>query len=87
MADNFRDFQPSLSSPIEGGAFAITPNDNSDLPQTTLQIYATGAGNIAAVFKSGNTGTFPVASGDLRDVRIKRVLATGTTATGLYGFY
>lgn len=87
MVDDYGYFAPSLSSPIEGG-FTITPDDNADLPHVTRQIYVTGnAGNISVVWRNGTTSLEPVQTGDVLDWRIKRVMATGTTATGLRGYY
>lgn len=87
MADKFAGYMPGLTSPIIGG-FAITPNDSTDLPYVTRQIRVTGnAGNIVVVWSSGETTTEPVQTGDILDWRIVRVLATGTAATGLRGYY
>lgn len=67
----------------------ITPNDSTDLTDVYkyLVIGATG-GNISvdAVGGSVTAAIFPVTAGGVFDlVRVKRVRATGTTATPIYG--
>lgn len=87
MADRFQSMNASLVSPLIG-AFPITPDDSNDLPEVTRQIRITGsAGNIAVVWSGGLETIEPVSAGDVLDWRIVRVKATGTTATGLRGYY
>jgi hypothetical protein len=87
MPDTYQSYSSSLTAPLLG-AFPITPNDNADLPNDTRQVRVTGSGGaLAAIWKDGQTRTTPVQAGDILDWRLVRVLATGTTATGLWGFY
>jgi hypothetical protein len=87
MSDTYSHHMPGLSSPLIGG-FAITPNDAADLAVATRQIRVTGtAGQIAVIWIGGDETIEPVAAGDVLDWRIQRVKATGTTATGLRGYY
>ena len=77
----------TINSPLIG-AFPITPSDVADLPNNTRQIRVTGtAGNLACLWQDGQTRTIPVLANDILDWRVSRVLSTGTTATGLWGFY
>ena len=76
----------NLRDPLVG-AFAITPNDTTDLIRETREIYVGGAGNISVVWQTGDTTTEPVAAGERLPWRVTRVRATGTTATGIRGFY
>lgn len=86
MTDAFGNQSPGLSSPL-GYGFAITPSDTADLPQVTRQLRVTGSsGNLAATWLNGLQSVEPVFTGDVLDWRISRVLATGTTATGLRGY-
>jgi hypothetical protein len=86
MPDPFSAHSPGLSSPLAIG-FAISPADGADLPYVTRQIRVTGAaGNLAVVWTSGLQTVEPVFTGDVLDWRVTRVLATGTTATGLRGY-
>ena len=65
-------------------AFPITPNDNSDLPVRTRWLLVSSAGNIKITLSSGTAVTIPIPVGCF-PIRIDRVHATGTTATGLAG--
>lgn len=87
MSDPLKNYTAGLSSPLTH-AFVIAPSDSADLPFVTRQIRVTGTGgNIVVVWAGGEETTEPVAAGDVFDWRIKRVKSTGTTATGLRGYY
>ena len=87
MSDVYANLSSALTSPLIG-AFVIAPSDDTDLAQTTRQLRITGnAGNVAVIWLSGVETVEPVNAGDLLDWRIRRVKATGTTATGLRGYY
>jgi hypothetical protein len=86
MPDVFAYHTPGLSAPL-ATAFAITPNDSTDLPAITRQLRITGAaGNVVVVWMDGTETTEPVQAFETLDWRIRRVKATGTTATGLRGY-
>jgi hypothetical protein len=85
MTDIYAGQHNGMTGPLVRG-FPITPNDSADLVNVTRQIYAGTAGNIAVVWIDGAQTIEPVAAGERLDWRIRRVLATGTTATGLRGF-
>jgi hypothetical protein len=85
MPDRFQYSTPSLSGPATH-AFAVTPNDSTDLSETTRALYVGAAGSVAAVMASGASVSFgSVASGTVLPVRVARVLATGTTASAILG--
>ena len=85
MPDRFATTQPSLSGPASSG-FAVVPSDSIDLPETTRAIYVGTAGDIALRMLTGETLTLAnVQPGSLFPLRVTRVLATGTTATGIAG--
>lgn len=85
ILDNFQDHQGGLTGPICGG-FDVTPNDSVDLAQMTRGVMVATAGDMAAVLKNGDVITLPgLAPGVIYPLRIARVLATGTTATGIKG--
>jgi hypothetical protein len=82
--------------PIESpavGAFAITPSNATVFDGTGGKIpprslYVGGAGNVAVVMLNGTSVTFSgVAAGTTLPIRVKQVLATGTTATMILGLY
>jgi len=86
MADKFANNQSSLDSTGEYH-FLITPADGSDLGTIPRAIYCGTAGNLVLRDKGGTDCTYAVLAGQYVMFRAYRVLATGTTATGLIGIY
>lgn len=83
--DIFRTNSYGITWPSEH-AFAITPNDDADLPFVTRGIYIGGAGNVRVTTLGGETVDYKnLAVGMTHEGRIKRVHATGTTATDIVG--
>lgn len=68
-------------------AFAITPNDGADLAVFTRGLYIGVAGDVVVdMVDSGASITFTaLAAGVIHPLRVKRVRATGTTATNIVG--
>lgn len=66
-------------------AVAVTPNDDVDLPFRTLALQATETAGVVNVHMAGSTTpvSLYLAQGEPLRVRVDRVLATGTTATGI----
>ena len=85
ILDIFEDHHNGFTGPICGG-FDVTPSDAADLPQMTRGVVVASAGDLAVVQKSGDGVTLPALSpGVIYQIRIARVLATGTTATAIKG--
>lgn len=61
--------------------FPVNPNDGTDLPTTPKALLVAVAGNLAVRGSSGTTVTIPVVVGQIVPLRVRRVMATGTTAT------
>lgn len=73
-----------LSSLTADTAAAVTTSDTA--ANIFTRLYIGGAGNVAVVTEAGNTVTFSaVPVGTFLDIRVKQVLATGTTATNIVG--
>ena len=73
-----------LHRDIIGQAHRLRPFH--DLPQMTRGVMVGSAGDVAVVLKSGDAITLPALSpGVIYPLRIARVLATGTTASGIKG--
>ncbi|OXM83966.1 spike base protein, RCAP_Rcc01079 family [Paenibacillus rigui] len=70
-------------------AVVVTPNDSADLTGgATLAIYIGGSGNVKADMADGSTVTFNALSvGIVHPLSVRRVYATGTTATNIVGLY
>lgn len=74
---------------------AVTPSDSTDLQafggaMTCRAFYANGAGTVAYQDAQGSAATLSIGSngvGQLVWIRAKRILATGTSATGIFACY
>ena len=67
---------------------AVTPSDSVDLPQDhrgpSRALTVTGAGNVSVNLNGGGTAVLTgLAAGQTLWISVARVLATGTTATGI----
>lgn len=64
-------------------AAAITPSDSADLPQFSV-VFVGAGGNVKVTTAQGSAVTFTgVNAGSVLPVRVRRVWATGTTATSM----
>lgn len=87
MADSFQSWRAGLESPAEYAA-SVTPNDSTDLAQSTRGIYVGATGDLKVDTVGGSTITFVgLAAGIIHPIRAKRVYSTGTTATSIVGVY
>ncbi len=85
MTDRFDKHASSLESPATG-AFVITPDDNTDLPETTRAIYVGTAGDLDLRMLDGQDIIFSgIPAGMILPVRATRVRLTATTATDIIG--
>jgi hypothetical protein len=66
-------------------AYDVTPNDSTDLPSgDTRALYVGGSGNIVIVTAGSTEVTLlNVQAGAILPIRVSRVKATNTTATGI----
>ncbi|CAH1205630.1 hypothetical protein PAECIP111893_02382 [Paenibacillus plantiphilus] len=81
---------PTFTNSSARDAVAITPNDGADLAKyPTKGIYVGVAGDIRVDLIDGTAPvTFKdVSKGSIFPVAVKRVYATGTTATDIVGVY
>jgi len=63
---------------------AVTPSDSTDVtPTTGKRIYVGGSGNLTMQGSNGTAATFAVTAGQILPITAKRIMATGTTATGI----
>lgn len=68
------------------GMVAVTPSDSKDLDFVVSGIEVEVTGDVAMVCANGMSITRELTAGRIYPVRVKKVLATGTTATGIYGY-
>jgi subtilisin family serine protease len=83
MSNPFADRTPSLSGPATD-ILPVTPNDGVDLAHVALALYVETAGTVSLVTVAGGTRSVGVASNSILPVGVRRVRATGTTATGIH---
>ena len=84
--DNISRLHTSMSSPAENG-FLVTPNDGANLSETTKAILLGVAGDLQVTLsgmKDGTSIVLPCPAG-YNPLRVARVWATSTTATGIVG--
>lgn len=70
-------------------AFAISPNDNTDLAVVTRGLYVGATGDVVVILDADSSAvTFVgLAAGIIHPLAVKRVKSTNTTATGIIGVY
>ncbi|MCV6576261.1 MAG: hypothetical protein OIF58_11050 [Cohaesibacter sp.] len=85
MADEFELYRSSLESPGWNGE-EITPSDSVNLTTTCRAFWVGGAGDVVVEMASGKELTFENAMGWM-PIRVKKIKATGTTATGIVGVW
>lgn len=85
----FFSYAPNLTTPLDH-IQEVTPADGTDLalpngdPLVSRAIYVGVSGDVSVVTNGGEIVTVPaLAAGIWHGMRVKRVRATGTTATGI----
>ncbi len=84
--DEFSNLTPDLTSPATA-IEEIIPDDQAELSAVTRAINVSGPGLVRMVTIDGFVGDVFIAAGVAFPIRARRVLATGTTATGIRGLY
>ena len=85
--DNFSEFPTTLTAPARDGQ-AGTPSDSVDLSTLPRAVYVGQAGALALLLAGGQSVVLQnVPAGTLLPVRPQRVLATGTTASGVVALW
>ena len=70
----------------EMNAYAITASDGTDDPNGPFtELVVGGAGNLTVVTVGGSTVTYAAVTGQRIQLNVRRVKATGLTATGIIG--
>lgn len=82
MSDDFKGYGDSLESPITRIA-SVVPNDGADLVKHTRAINVATAGTVQVTTTDGDTAPIYVAAGIPFPIRVTRIWATGTTASGI----
>lgn len=82
IVDTFSGHTIGPDDPIVNAA-TITTNNANDLPVVTRKIYVGTAGDLKVDMLGGGTVTLKSVPVGWHDIRVRRVYATGTTATDL----
>lgn len=82
MSDIFDDYQPGLESPASH-AVAVSPDDGTDLARVSRALNVAEGGAVRVTTLGGEDATVFIAAGITFPLRVSRVWATGTTATGI----
>lgn len=80
MADY--EVSPDVAMNPADHAAVVTPNDAADLSTTPRALMVSGGGDLRVTTRGGQTLTISVTEGII-PLRVSRVFATGTTATGI----
>ena len=73
----------ALSGPAHD-ALPVTPDDSTDLPHVAVGLYVETGGTIVIDTVKGEARTMVVADFSILPLGVRRVHATGTTATGIH---
>lgn len=85
--DKYSDLPTTLTAPAREAA-AIVPSDGNDLASLPRAIFVGTAGDLAVTMAGGQSVTLRgVAAGSTLPIRVRRVLATGTTAADLVALW
>lgn len=79
----FKTREPSLSGPATD-LVPVTPDDGNDLPEVALALYVEAGGSLSILTERGNSRTVVVDDLAILPVGVRRVLASGTTASGIH---
>lgn len=82
MSDPFATFTAGLESPASH-LQPVTPSDSTDLPRSGRGLNVASTGDVRVTTVEDTTATVHIAAGIAFPVRVRRVWATGTTATGI----
>lgn len=83
MTNPFQNRTASLSGPATD-IMPVVPDDANDLPEVAVALYVETGGTVSIVSVRGMSRTVSVADNSILPVGVRRVNATGTTATGLH---
>lgn len=91
------DISSTIVRSVQGGgtitsypdrAFDLTPSDVEEFTEAAVCVYVGSSGDVVVEpWRGDNTVTFSMSTGEFVPVAVRRVLSTGTTATGLIGVY
>ena len=85
MSNPFQGRELPLAGPA-ADILPVTPNNTADLPAVAVGLYVQTGGALSVITVLGNTRSITVPDFTILPVGVRRVRATGTTATGIHAF-
>ncbi|MGH1367820.1 MAG: spike base protein, RCAP_Rcc01079 family [Maritimibacter sp.] len=85
MSNPFENRAASLHGPVND-IVPVTPDDNVDLADVAVALYIETGGAVTVITEAEATRTLTLADNAILPVGVRRVLATGTDATGIHAF-
>ncbi len=86
MADPFATMSTGIDGPANNAA-VVTPSDGTDLATASRGLLIGAAGDIAVDMVGGQTNVVMTVPAGPLPIRVKRIRATGTTATGIVALW
>ena len=83
MSNPFENRSVALSGPATD-IVPVTPDDTTDLADVAVALYVETGGTVALVSVRGGSRSVTVGGNSILPVGTRRVLATGTTASGIH---
>lgn len=87
-AEPFPNFREGMVGPVTRSV-AVTPNDNTDLPEVPRALFVGGAGSLSVILQKDSAALSwsNVPAGSVLPIRPKRIRQTGTTAGNIIALY
>lgn len=85
MSNPFSNRATSLHGPVND-IVPVTPSDSTDLADVAVAIYVETGGAVTVITEAEQTRTVILGDNAVLPVGVRRVLATGTTASGIHAF-
>ncbi|SPF78777.1 hypothetical protein ALP8811_02709 [Aliiroseovarius pelagivivens] len=85
MSNPFENRSPSLRGPATD-IEPVLPSDLSDLPNVAVSLYVETGGTVSFESAAGMARTVVVANNAILPVGVRKVMSTGTTASGIHAF-
>lgn len=85
MSNPFSGRAPSLNGPVND-IVPVTPNDGVDLADVAVAIYVETGGTLTVTTEAEQIRTVTLSDNAILPVGVRRVFATGTSASGIHAF-
>lgn len=83
MTNPFRNRTPALQGPATD-IMPVIPDDNADFSAVAIALYVETGGDVSIETVAGGNRIVSIADTSILPVGVRRVNATGTTATGIH---